>query len=388
MQKSTLQLLPIYLAAFFFALQMSLPLYSNSSFLGQFLPEKSVGLIFTASSVLVIFLLAVFPTLLQKIGNYKTIIGILVLEIGLLTALAMSSLLFVIVPIFILIQTCIALGFFSFDIFIERLSSDKTTGATRGIFLTTVNTAILLGPLLAGFILSDSEFWKIYLTAAIALVPALYVIARKLKNFTDPPYHKIPYIKTLVGTVLSRHPKDEVRHAVIASLLLWFFYVWMVIYTPLYLRAHIGFTWAEIGIIFTIMLIPFVLFELPLGKLADRIGEKKIMIAGFLIMSFFTAILFFIREPGVVLWAAVLFCTRIGASFVEITSESYFFKHIKSADTNILSVFRNSAPFAYIVAPTIASALLVFMDIQFLFLALSIILLFGAWNARQMKTSL
>ncbi|MDP3725570.1 MAG: MFS transporter [bacterium] len=385
MQKSATLFVPIYFAAFFFTLQTSLPLYINSSFLGQFLPEKSIGLIFAASSILIIFFLVVFPTILQKIGNYKTIIWILVLEIGLLIALAVSSVPFIVIPIFILIQICIALVSFTFDIFLEQFSKDKTTGATRGTFLTVVNAAILLGPLIAGFILSDNDFWKIYLIAAFALVPAIYVITQTLKDFKDHQYNKIPYIKILISTVLSRHPKDEVRHALIASLLLWFFYAWMVIYTPLYLHAHIGFTWAEIGVIFTIMLIPFLLFELPMGKLADRVGEKKIMLAGFFIMSFFTATLFFIREPSIILWAAFLFCTRIGASFVEITSESYFFKHIESADANILSVFRNSAPFAYIVGPIIASLLLIFMDIQFLFLVLAAILLFGIWNAWKMR---
>ena len=384
MQKKYAPFFPVYLTAFFFALQASIPLYVNSSFLGQFLPEKSVGLIFTASSVLTIFLLAKFPNVLNRFGNYKTTSGIVVIQSALLVALALSFHSFVVIPIFIAIQVFAALGFFSLDIFLERFSSDNTTGVTRGVYLTIMNGAVLLGPLVAGIILSNGDFGKIYFVAALMLVPALYIITKKLRNFADPAYHKVHYIKTLMEIVFSRHPKDAIRHVVIANLLLWFFYAWMIIYTPLYLHNHIGFEWNTIGVIFAIMLLPFVLFELPVGALADRIGEKGIMVLGFIILSFFTAILFFIREPSVVMWAAILFCTRVGASFVEITSESYFFKHIQSADAHILSVFRNSPPFAYIVAPLIAFVVFAFASVEYLFLVLSVILLYGIWIAWNM----
>ena len=56
-------------------------------------------------------------------------------------------------------------------------------------------------------------------------------------------------------------------------------YAWMVIYTPLHM-LDLGFTWEEIGQIFTIMLIPFVLVEYPAGWLADKyIGETEMMSA-------------------------------------------------------------------------------------------------------------
>ena len=102
-------------------------------------------------------------------------------------------------------------------------------------------------------------------------------------------------------------------------------------------------------------------------------------------MSFFTAALFFLETQSLILWAALLFGTRIGASFVEITSESYFFKHIDSTDTPLLSIFRNSRPIAYIAGPLIASLLLMFIDIQYLFPILAMILLYGIWNALKMK---
>jgi len=157
-----------------------------------------------------------------------------------------------------------------------------------------------------------------------------------------------------------------------------FFYAWMTIYTPIYLYRSMGFDWKIIGVIFTIMLTPFVLFELPLGKLADKkLGEKEILNCGIIIISISTMVLSFLTSHAFWIWGLVLFATRVGASAVEIASESYFFKHINAQDSEIISIFRIISPLAYSVAPLMASLALIIIDIRFLFLTLGIFMLLG-----------
>ena len=152
----------------------------------------------------------------------------------------------------------------------------------------------------------------------------------------------------------------------------------MIIYTPIYLNQYIGFNWEKIGIIFTIMLLPYILFELPIGYLADwRFGEKEFLTAGFLITSLSTVAIVFIGSTNFILWIIILFLTRVGASFIQISSESYFFKQVDDTNVNIISFFRNASPLAYIIAPLIATIFLTFFAYQYLFLALALIMLFG-----------
>jgi len=152
----------------------------------------------------------------------------------------------------------------------------------------------------------------------------------------------------------------------------------MVIYTPIYLHEHIGLPWVTIGIVFTVMLLPFALFEYPLGKLADKkLGEKEIMTAGIIILAITTATLSFIGSAHIIVLSLILFGTRTGASMIEVTSESYFFKKISGADSELLGFFRMTSPLAYIVGPIVASSVLVFIDFRFLFLTLGIIMLFA-----------
>ena len=384
--ESKAHFLPIYLTSFLFALHIALPLYVNSSFLGQFLPQNALGFVYAASSLLVIALLARFPDILSRIGNYRAFLCITGAQALLLIVLSLPVDMFVAIPVFVVAQALVMLGVFSLDVFLERFSKDTATGVTRGILLTTANFAILLGPVSVALILSNGDFWKVYLAGALCVTAAGLVIATRLKSFKDPEYRTAPYIKTLVDVALARHPNDEIRHAVIASFVLRFFYSWMVIYTPLYLNTVMGFSWGDIGVILGIMLLPFVLFQLPVGYLSDKyVGEKKLMTGGFLVMSAFTAALFFAAEPSLALWAGLLFMTRVGASIVEITAESYFFKHIESSDTEILSFYRNAEPPSSLIAPIAASLLLSVAPMVYLFPVLAGVLLFGVWSASRMK---
>jgi len=126
----------------------------------------------------------------------------------------------------------------------------------------------------------------------------------------------------------------------------------MVVYTPLYLTKYVGFSWAEIGVIFTIMLLPFVIFEIPVGRLADKkYGEKEFLTVGFIIMGIFTMAIGFVTVKNFWLWAAILFATRIGASFVEITCDTYFFKKVDQGKTDVIGFYRLTRPLSYVAAP-------------------------------------
>ena len=48
----------------------------------------------------------------------------------------------------------------------------------------------------------------------------------------------------------------------------------MIIYTPIYLHEHLLLGWDQIGFIFTIMLLPFIILEFPLGNI-KYIGKSN-----------------------------------------------------------------------------------------------------------------
>jgi len=376
----------IFATTFIFAVHTALPLYVNSSFLSKLVSENNIGLVYTVASLITIIAVWKLPVLLARFGNYATTIVFSILEMGFLLILAFGDTSFALLASFIATQVLMTILVFNLDVFLESFSTDEETGTLRAIMLTAYNIAILAGPLVASFILTNGDFWKIYLAAALLMIPVTLLTAKKLKKFTDPEYSTVTPLKTLYTIVVKKHPNDHVRHAIIATFLLNLFYSWMVIYTPIYLYNHIGFSWEEIGTIFFVMLLPFVIFELPLGRFIDKTGfTRGVMISGFLLIAFFTGSLFFLKEPTLWLWALILFGTRTGASLIEITTESYFFKHIHKRDTNVLGVFRNTRSLSYIVGPLLASLLLFWIPMYYLFLILAGIMLMGLWNGYAMQ---
>ena len=161
----------------------------------------------------------------------------------------------------------------------------------------------------------------------------------------------------------------------------------MVVYTPIYLSMHIGLSWDKLGTIFTIMLLPFVLLGIPLGKLIDNyhFHKRKLLVFGIIIISISTISISFISTNSVALWAFVLFATRFGAAIIEVVSEIYFFTHVREEESAILSVFRDMTPLAYIIAPLLGTLFLSFFDFKYLFLALGALMLASLYYVKLLK---
>ncbi len=360
---------------FLLTLHTTLPVYINSSYISNFLAEKSVGLVYTLASILTIIAIIFTNKLLRKFGNYKIVFWLLIFEVISLLGINYAGSTIPLVVLFCLNFITIGLLGFTTDIFLENLSSVASTGKTRGVFLTSANTAWIVSALITSFILTDGDYWKIYIASAILFIPIIFLVRVNFKNFKDQTYEKISYPQEIIKTLKNKN----LRSIVFATFLLQFFYAWMTIYMPIYLHNHIGFNWTSIGIIFAIMLLPFIITEIPLGKLADnKWGEKEMLCVGFLIISLSTALISFIDAKNIIIWTAVLFVTRIGASVIEIMTETYFFKIVNPKDSGIVGIFRSARPLAYIVSPVIATILLSFLDIRYMFIGLGVILFLGA----------
>ena len=114
-----------------------------------------------------------------------------------------------------------------------------------------------------------------------------------------------------------------------------------------------------------------------MGEIADRyLGEKEIMSLGFFIIGSTLLIMPFLGKSFLV-WMAILFLSRVGASFVEITTESYFFKKVTEKETGLLSIFRLFRPTSVVVAGVLGIVFLNLFSIEKIFFLVAIIVLVG-----------
>lgn len=359
-----------YLTGFIFSFQVALTSYVNSSFLATKIPESTIGLLYTASAVVSIIGMFLVPRVVNKIGT-KPLLGFFAFaNILNILGLILATTIPVIAICFIFFFSFTTLIFLTLDILVESWSNHATQGTVRGVYLTSMNVGFMIAPLLGGFITDRLGFSGLYHLAVFLIAIGFFIILFLLPNITATHTLKNNFFAVAKKFINNKN----LGSVFIINFILQFFYAWMVIYAPIYLHEQVGIHWDVIGTLFSIMLSAFVLFQFITGKITDRYHcEKPLMIIGLTAMGIAT--LWVTRAPLLTFWglAAVLFVTRFGASIIEVVTESYFFSHIHADDTGSIGFFRNTYPFAYIIAPLVAGGIIHFFPMWTLFIILGII---------------
>ena len=386
--KANSSLSALYIANFFFSLHFFFLVYINSSFLATYVGEELVGAFYVIASTISVTVFFSIARFLKKVGNYRAMILLTEAELLAILGIGIVGVPQIVALLFVMHLSIVPLIFFNLDIFLQKSTNKESdTGSVRGTFLTISSIAFILSPMMVGTLVGNGQFQDVYLISAMLLIPFVSIIALKFKSFIDPEYH------ILTATRLKPTFKKIVRDRNIGSILmshliLRVFYTWILVYIPIYLNQHIGFSWPEIGLMLTIMLLPCIIFEYPLGKMTDKLlGEKKVLISGMALMGISTMFLSMPTVASFAIWTTILFITRAGSTATEIITESYFFKHVESEDTEIISMFRMLRPLAYIVSLTIALLALSFMEMRFIFIVLGVIILLGIPFAKAIQNT-
>ncbi len=362
---------------FFFAATMALSAYVGSSYLSPLVGETAVGYVYAIAALITIVSMSALPRVLAKLGVRHLTTLLMIATVAALLVLYGSTSPHLSILAFIAFYALGIITMFSLDLRLEQLSIDTKTGRIRGLYLTVVNTAWLLSPFLAG-VLATQTISLVYLAAAsmalIATLIALWSATRDREG--GIPIHTPSLARAFMRIIRGRNGHTRnVYNALLLDLMLNVFYAIMVIYIPLYLRS-LGLSWEQLGLIFTVMLTPFVLFQYVLGSLADRYtGEQEFMVAGLLMMSFASFLVWFTDSSSVLVWMGILFLSRVGASFLEVMKESYLFKHVDGNDAAIIALSRNMMPLSYVIAPLLAALVLTVTLIPSLFFMLGVVLL-------------
>jgi len=374
----------MYSLSFIFALHISISAYVSSVFLSGVMKESYIGVLYTIASLLTLILLTKSSSILKNLGNRKLTLVFLIVNMFSLVGLITSDNSFVIGASFILFTTTNTLVFFCIDIFIEHFGNPETIGKTRGLYLTIINIAWMLSPMISVFLITkEGGYRSIFILAFFMVMVTTIGLIFSVRRFDDKTYKKTPFLETY--RYLKTNP--HMLAIVLINFILQFFFSWMVVYTPIYLYNHLNFNWNQIGIMFTVMLSPFVILGLPIGNLIDKyhFNKRKLLYIGFSIAIISTFAISMITTRSIAVWAFVLFMTRVGASIIETTAETYFFTHITEEDAYLLGIFRDMSPVAYIIAPILASLIFIMLPVKFLFIILSIILMVGLYYIPKLK---
>ncbi len=373
----------IVFLGFIFGLSISLLAYIASSYFKQVVHGDNVSIFYIITFTIILIALFNLNKLIEGFGRARTLMSLLIFQVGVLFALQF-------VPVSIggalLLMTyyiIYSIAWVVFDIVLEAYSTDSKTGHIRGLFLSVSNMGILVGPMLSMFLLENYGFDIIFMATMFLYIIMFVTILIALNDIQG---HVKRQNLSIRQTLSKFKHNANLWKAYWMSFTLRFFYAVMTIYMPLFLR-EIGMSWGEIGIIFTVMLIPFVIVEYPAGVLADKkYGEKEMLFLGLIIVIGSVIMMFFIESTSIVVWMSVLFMSRVGAALLESMQDSYFYKQIDGNNVALINVFRSTRAIAYILSAILMGLSLLFFDnIQSMFVVLFIVLTLGIYPVITLK---
>ena len=363
--------------SFLFGFAQTLLIYVTSDYFSEALGSKNVSTFYFIVYVIALIGLLNMHKVIKNLGKSTSFFLFFFVQICFLAFLTFvqPSLLGI-----ILLMLYIVANYFSWvvlDVIIEDYSEDKKSGRIRGFHLMVLGAGVLIGPFVSTTILSNVGFNGLFI-ATIVLNAIMFIVGLVGLSGVNGKFRGNLTIRDIGMKILTNR---DVLNIYIISLALEAFYALMIVYSPLYLLS-IGLSWQQIGIVFTIMLIPFVVLEYPVGFLADKkFGEKEMIIAGLLIMVVSSASIFFLHTKSILIWALVLLATRVGAATVETLRDSYFYKKIDGRDVDLISFFRTTRSVAYIVATGFSAMLLVVASMKYIFLLIAVMVFVGLYPA-------
>lgn len=358
---------------FLCAIHYALVIYALSPYLATFMEQKYIGLVFAFGAILTLLSFPLVPRIVEKFGGRTILVALAVLTF--FTLLCLVVLPIPIVAILLVAILCSVQPFFTYllDVLLETtISSEEETGRARALYMSIGNLAFVSAPFITGIILGPEDaYHMLFIVSAVTLIPFTLLFLR-LRTHEVRPKHVHG-----LGAVLHCLLKDpDMRNVLIANATLQFFYHLAPFYIPLYLHTVLQIPWTELGWMFTVMLLPFVLLEYPVGWLADKkVGDRELMALGFLIMGgSFAAIAFVTSETALSALLITLVLTRVGASMVEATAEGHFFRKVSSVDANSVGILRMTRPVSAVLAPLTASIMLMFTSYSIFFLLLGLLI--------------
>ncbi|MCW3133773.1 MAG: MFS transporter [Methanophagales archaeon] len=272
-----------------------------------------VGLIAALSSLAGLTFSLPVGALSDKIGRKRMLIGAFGLISVVLFAFFINTRLYALIWLQIAFGALMTPVWIVGEAFIKDISPTKKRGEFRSFFGTFANAGMLMGSLIGGFLAWRFGIRSPYFFAAILLfVPLILVFG--LKEDEHRSTNKNPAVMDFLAVLKDFIHQRELKLLALCTVSLYFWYAVKWVFGPLFL-LNLGFSPLIIGIWLAVSVLPFLLFQIPIGKLSDKIGKTKIIYIGFLISSLSLLPLGFMNLISSLL--ATIFIVSTGTAFAE-----------------------------------------------------------------------
>lgn len=331
-----------------------------------------VGFISGALALISFFSYFVFIPVLEK-HNKSRLFFFSIFLFGLLYLLfAINKNFYVFIVLACVMNLIFVVRLTSFGIIVKDKSPKKKLSKNEGILYTFANLAWVIGPLIAGFLASRAGISSVFLLSAFFCFASFLLF--RFSKVNDAHIVKKSHgnaFKSFIGFFES---KDRVlSYLVSAGISFW----WSLIYIfiPVYMVEQ-GLTDMLVAYFLFAIPIPLIFLEFKSGKLAGKIGFRKMFKFGFLFVAICCAACFFLIDVNIYLILVILVISSIGMAMLEPTSEAYFFDITKDKEEpRYYGPHKTSIDAGQFVAKILSGVILSFLAFKFLFVFFAVVML-------------
>lgn len=359
--------------------------YSNSSYIERLTTPEMIGVLYAIGSAGAILALIYAPAVFRLVDQRWLTFSIILTEIVALALIGLN-----VSPIITFLAFVVSLVLMpSVGLVIDLLAEsamgndESATGTRWALMLSAMSIVSIIATLtLAGVVGEEPTRLSLtYFISAMALIVLMVLVQALFRRRRFPTPTRVR-IRQSVSKLWNDR---DLRYAYLARLTLSIFFGTVAIYLPLYLVQEIGFSWAMIGILFSIEFGAYLLSEYPIGRLADQQwGEVEMLTIGFLLTAVVMLAISTVATTDTWVWVLLFFAMGLGGSLIETTLVSYYYKHTKASDVDLISFFRTTTPFAAGIGALIGSAILLYLSYTYIFYCLAAFLLLGVLYAQHM----
>lgn len=369
------------------SLLLAIPLAAFSPwrpiFIEGFVQNKStVGLITAVFSLLLIPFYLLISRLVLKFGKVIMLLG----SVFLMLAASLLSL----VPffgVFIFAHTIYLLSrafiFYILELLVKKYAPEGKIHSIQGRMSSVVNLGWFLGPIIGGVLIGQNGFlgilWFLVLIAGINV----FLVLRGMALFDPRPSSPPVNIGSLAKDFKEFVGRTDYQYYYFIAVGLNAVYAVTTTFLPL-LLLELKASNKLLSVGFALMVLPFVILEPLVGRLADKIGqERRLFALGFLIMSLSLIFTGLTSQPLVLIGLLIL--GSVGASLIEGVDQSLFMKRANHHKTFMIGFFSTAGQLGFVLALFLSSLILVFLDLPSLFILFGFLLLVFSWTSLRLS---
>lgn len=320
-----------------------------------------VGLVAALSSFAGMLFSLPAGILADKLGRKRLLLGSFLLLAAVLIVFFLNTSLYALLGLQLVFGIAMAPAWVTSEAFIKDISPVGQRGEFRSVFGTFANTGLFLGPVIGGLLAARIALRTPYLFSALLLLATLPLLIKITDNHnlgrgtTGGTALRSDELRTVLAEFVGQR---ELLVLELCTVALFFWYSARWVFGPLFLE-QLGYDPFIIGLWIAVSAAPYLIFQIPLGKLSDKLSKTRFICFGFTLSALFIIPLGFLRTLPLLF--VTIFIISVGTTLVEPLIEARVTELIPRERYGAYAGIFEVAKTAGVMLGPISSALFVYL---------------------------